>query len=449
MNLSPNATLATSKIEGRELRVAMLSVHTCPLAMLGGKKTGGMNVYVRDLSRELGRIGITVDVFTRSQDDCVPMVNHDLGPRARVIHIPAGPQAPIPVAEVGRYLDEFVAGVAAFATNEGVSYDLIHSHYWLSGIVAERLKAYWGDTPIIQMFHTLGHMKNRIAFGPDERAPQERLDGESHVMAVVDRIIAATPAEVAQLTWLYSADMSKVVVIPPGVDLERFHPIDSRAAKEHVGIPCGDKNIMFAGRIEPLKGIDTLIQAMALIKQRYPDVIENTCVAIIGGDPWADSPDAEMARLQAMRQDLDIHDFVLFLGAKDQDVLPYYYAAAEMVVMPSHYESFGMVALEAMAMGRPVIASEVGGLAFLIQDGINGYHVPTRDTEALAERIYELLSNPDCREQMGRAARANAERFDWSIIARRILTEYYRLLQPDGDSLIWSLPVAPPLVNDL
>ena len=412
------------------LRVAMLSMHTCPLAMLGGKKTGGMNVYVRDLSRELGRMGIDVDVFTRSQDDCVPMVNHDLGEHARVIHIPAGPQAPIPVSEVSHYIDEFAAGIAQFAATEQLHYDLIHSHYWLSGLVAEKLESYWGDTPIVHMFHTLGHMKNRIATDAGERAPQERLDGESHVMSVVDRIIAATPAEQAQLNWLYGADMEKVIIIPPGVDLERFHPIDKTEAKKRVGIPCGDKNIMFAGRIEPLKGIDTLIQAMALIKQRYPSVIENTFVAIIGGDPWADNPDAEMSRLQAMRQVLGIHDIVLFLGAKDQDVLPNYYAAAELVVMPSHYESFGMVALEAMAMGRPVIASEVGGLAFLIRDGINGYHVPTRDPEALAERIYELLSNNQCREEMGRAARQNAERFNWSIIAEHMVMVYQSLLDP-------------------
>ena len=415
----------------RNLRVAMLSVHTCLLAMLGGKKTGGMNVYVRDLSRELGRMGIDGDVFTRSQDDCVPMVNHDLGDRARVIHIPAGPQAPIPVAEVGHYLDEFAAGVAAFATAEGLHYDIIHSHYWLSGIVAEKLEAYWGETPIVHMFHTLGHMKNRIATEPGERAPQERIDGESHVMAVADRLIAATPAELAQMNWLYGAPMEKVIVIPPGVDLERFQPINKTEAKNRVGIPCGDKNIMFAGRIEPLKGIDTLIQAMALIRQRSPDVMDNTCVAIIGGDPWADSPDAEMARLQALRQELGINDLVLFLGAKDQDVLPNYYAAAEMVVMPSHYESFGMVALEAMAMGRPVIASEVGGLAYLVQDGVNGYHVPTRDPEALAERIYELLTNVDCREAMGIAARHYAERFDWRIIAGRIVAVYNRLLDPE------------------
>lgn len=412
------------------MRVAMLSMHTCPLAMLGGKKTGGMNVYVRDLSRELGRMGVAVDVYTRSQDDCVPMVNHELGEHARVIHIPAGPQAPIPVSEVEHYVDEFAAGIVEFAASEKLHYDLIHSHYWLSGLAAEKLEAYWGEMPIVHMFHTLGHMKNRIATSAGERATDERLAGESHVLAIADRIIAATPAEQAQLNWLYGAGAEKIIVIPPGVDLERFHPVDKAEAKKQVGIPCGDKNIMFAGRIEPLKGIDTLIQAMALIKQRHPSVMENTCVAIIGGDPWADDPDAEMTRLQQMRQDLDIHDFVLFLGAKDQEALPNYYAAAEMVVMPSHYESFGMVALEAMAMGRPVIASEVGGLAFLIQDGINGYHVPTRNPEVLAERIYELLANDQCREEMGRAARHYAERFDWAIIAHRMLAVYQSLVDP-------------------
>jgi D-inositol-3-phosphate glycosyltransferase len=415
-----------------DLRVAMLSVHTCPLAMLGGKKTGGMNVYVRDLSRELGRMGLKVDIFTRSQDDCVPMVNHDLQHGARVIHIPAGPQAPIPVAEVGNYLDEFVAGVAEFAAKEQLTYDLIHSHYWLSGLVAEKLRSLWGQVPIIHMFHTLGHMKNRVAINSSEMAPPERLQGEAYVMQIADCIIAATPAEKAQLNWLYQADMSKVVVIPPGVDLTRFKPIPADEAKKHVGIPCGDKNIMFAGRIEPLKGIDTLIQAMALIKQRRPEVIENTCVAIIGGDPWTDSPDEEMFRLQALLQELDIHDIVVFLGAKDQEVLPYYYAAAEMVIMPSHYESFGMVALEAMAMGRPVIASEVGGLAYLVQDGLNGYHVPSRNPEALAERIFELLTNDECRSALGYNARNYAERFDWSIIAGRLIEIYYQLRNQAG-----------------
>lgn len=404
-------------------RVAILSVHTCPLALLGGKKTGGMNVYVRDFSRELGKQGVLVDVFTRSQDDCQPMIKHDLGHDGRVIHIPAGPEKPIPVAEVGNYLDEFAAGVIAFAQEEGIAYDLIHSHYWLSGIVAEKLRAVW-HIPIVHMFHTLGHMKNRIAQSAAERAPQDRLDGESQVIQAVDRIIAATPAELAQLQWLYGADMRKVTVIPPGVDLERFKPIAPMVAKEYVRIPPQDKNIVFAGRIEPLKGIDTLLQAMSLIQTRRPEAIQNVCVAIIGGDPWSDSPDAEMARLQEMRHTLGIHDIVTFLGAKDQDILPYYYAAAEMVIMPSHYESFGMVALEAMAMGTPVIASEVGGLAFLVRDGENGFHVPSRDPEALAERIYTLLTNEDCRQTLGKQAQIYAQQYDWAIIVAKMRRLY-------------------------
>ena len=406
----------------------MLSVHTCPLALLGGKKTGGMNVYVRDLSRALGRQGIQVDVFTRSQDDCQPRIKHDLGHSGRVIHIPAGPEKPIPVAEIHRYLDEFSAGVLKFARIENIHYDLIHSHYWLSGLVAEELQRAWLHAPIIHMFHTLGHMKNRVAQSEEERVSQERIDGEHRVLQIADRIIVATPAEQAQLHWLYGATRGKEIIVPPGVDLERFHPIPKNIAKEHIGIPHEHKNILFAGRIEPLKGVDTLLRAMALIQQRYPKVVNDVCVAIIGGDPWADDPDAEMARLQELRLSLGVHDIVTFLGAKDQDSLPYYYAAAEMVVMPSHYESFGMVALEAMAMGTPVIASEVGGLAFLIHDGDNGFHVPSRDPEALAERIYELLVNEKCRQRLGRGALTYARQYDWSIIVKRMLRVYQSTL---------------------
>lgn len=402
----------------------MLSVHTCPLAMLGGKKTGGMNVYVREFSRELARRGVKVDVFTRSQDDCVPAISHDLGYGARVIHIAAGPQEPIPVSEIINYIDEFAAGVLQIAQKEGLQYDLIHSHYWLSGLVAEKLKKTWPNAPLLQMFHTLGYMKNRVATDDSERASMERIEGEKHVLEIADRIIVATPAEQAQLHWLYGSRSGKEIVIPPGVDLERFHAIPKLEAKARVGIPANHKNIMFAGRIEPLKGIDTLLQSIALIQNRYPETIKDVCVAIIGGDPWSDNPDVEMARLQAMRRELGVHDIVTFLGAKDQNILPNYYAAAEMVIMPSHYESFGMVALEAMATGTPVIASEVGGLAFLIRDGENGFHVPSRDPEALAERIYELLINPACRDRLGHQARLYAQKYAWPIIVDRMMRAY-------------------------
>jgi len=411
------------------MRIAMLSVHTCPLATLGGKKTGGMNVYVRDISREIARRGIKVDVFTRSEDDCQPTIRHDLGYGARVIHIKAGPEEPIPVIEIADHIDDFVAGVLNFAIQENVSYDLIHSHYWLSGLVAEALTGSWGDIPIIQMFHTLGHMKNRIALSPAERVPPQRLQGETHVMGIAAKIIAATQAEYAQLHWLYGADMKKVVTIPPGVDLDRFSPIPQNAAKKQVGISAHQKNILFAGRIEPLKGIETLLRAIALIQGLAPESIEDVSVTIIGGDPWGGSPDEEMARLQEMRTELGVIDIVTFMAAKDQDELPEYYAAAEMVVMPSHYESFGMVALEAMAMGTPVVASEVGGLAFLIQDGVNGFLVPSRDPEALAERIYTLLNDDNCQRQLSRQAASKAQQYDWALIVDRMLNVYRELIQ--------------------
>jgi D-inositol-3-phosphate glycosyltransferase len=396
--------------------------------MLGGKKTGGMNVYVRDFSRELARRGILVDVFTRSQDPLVPMMSYNLGENARVIHIAAGPEEPIPVGDIAPYMDEFTAEVVRFAAEEGIAYDLIHSHYWLSGIVAGKLRAHWPDVPIVHMFHTLGHMKNRVALSRAEMAPPERIAGELEVIKLVDRIIVATPAEQAQLHWLYGDRSNKQVVIPPGVDLERFAPLSKAEAKAHVGIPATNRNIMFVGRIEPLKGVDTLLQAMALIQERYPAVVENVCVAIIGGDPWSDNPDIEMARLQALREELGIRDFVTFLGAKAQNELPYFYSAAEMVIMPSHYESFGMVALEAMASGTPVIASEVGGLAFLVRDGENGFHVPSRDPEALAARIYELLTNDECRRAMGAQAQIHAQEYSWPLIVDRMLGVYDDLL---------------------
>lgn len=406
------------------LRIAMLSYHTCPLAMLGGKKTGGMNVYVRDLSSALAKLGIAVDVFTRSQDDCAPRVVHDLGPGARVMHIPAGPERPIPVNDTARYVDEFVANILDFAAREGLRYDVIHSHYWLSGIAAEALAQAWGGTPILHMFHTLGYMKNQIARDLSERAPQSRLDGEAHVGQIVDRLIAATPAEVEQLVELYAAPRARIAIVPPGVDLARFHPIAQLKAKQMIGIPPQRKNILFAGRIEPLKGIDTLLEAIALLKARHITDLADTCVTIIGGDPWADTLDEEMERLQRMSLELGLDDLVAFAGARDQHVLPYYYAAAEMVVMPSYYESFGMVALEAMAMGTPVIASEVGGLAYVVRDGYNGFLVPRRDAQALAQRIADLLNDQPLRQQLSHHATHYARDYDWSIIAERIAAVY-------------------------
>jgi D-inositol-3-phosphate glycosyltransferase len=417
-------------------RIAMLSVHTCPLAMLGGKETGGMNVYVRDLSRELGRRGFQVDVFTRSQNPAVPRVD-SLGQNARVIHVPAGPEAPYDKNLVYGHLPEFVAGVKRFAEEQGIAYDLIHSHYWLSGWVARELRRSWG-TPIVHMFHTLGRMKDSVAQRPEERETSRRIEVETQIMAFADRLVAATPLEKAQMVWLYGADPCKIEVIPGGVDLSLFRPLSQEETRRQLGICDRLHMILFVGRIEPLKGIDTLLRAMAIVAKDFPRWKDEICVCIVGGDA-SEKPDtinAEMERLRALREELGISDLVTFLGAQAQDTLPCYYSAADVLVVPSHYESFGMVALEAMACGTPVIASKVGGLSFTVQDGITGFHVPERDPEALAGKISLLLKDHDLRSRLGAQAVQWVRCYSWSKVADRIMSLYRRLV-PDRVTQIY------------
>jgi D-inositol-3-phosphate glycosyltransferase len=406
------------------LRIAMLSVHTCPLATLGGKETGGMNVYVRDLSRELARRGHYVDIYTRSQDGTHPRINQNgLGRGARVIHIRAGPEQPYNKNLVYDHLPEFVDGVLAQAQTDGAEYDVLHSHYWLSGVVAWELRQRWGK-PILHMFHTLGHMKNVVAQRPEERETVRRIEVESDIVQFADRLIAATPVEEEQLVQLYGADPSHVHVISPGVDTERFHPIPQAHAKERLALCPDCRLILFVGRIEPLKGVDNLLRAIALVVAKRPELREQLHVPIIGGDVDRIREDDEMVRLQELREELGIVDIVTFLGAKDQDTLQYYYSAAEMVVMPSDYESFGMVALEAMACGTPVIASDVGGLSFLVRHGRTGYRVPARDPKALAARVTRLLTDEGLRRRIGQRAACWAESYAWPRIADRIEALY-------------------------
>ena len=411
------------------MQIAMLSYHTCPLAVLGGKDTGGMNVYVREMTRQLGLMGIHVDVFTRSQNEHVPHVLHDLGCGNRVVHIRAGPEYPVPKKELVSNLPQFVDGIREFADSKGITYDLIHSHYWLSGLAAIELKQKWG-VPIMHMFHTLGLMKNRVAQRPEEIEGEYRIEGEQEVLRKTDRIVAATTAEYAQLLWLYQADMSKIIVIPPGVDVCRFYPIPSDEAKEFIGIPPCDRMLLFVGRIEPLKGLDVLIEAIGIMHRKEVLKENPFCLSIIGGDPEESTEQAsiEMKRIKSLSEQYGLKDLVTFLGARSQDSLPYYYSAAEAVVVPSQYESFGMVALEAMACGTPVVASQIGGLAFLVQDGVTGYTVPVDDPEALASHLTLLLQDTALRDQMGKQAVKLAQDYAWEKIADKLIPAYENLL---------------------
>lgn len=411
------------------MNIAMLSYHTCPLAVLGGKNTGGMNVYVRELTRFLGRVGVHVDVFTRSQDEHIPQVSHDLGYFNRVVHIPAGPEEFLPKPALPEYIEAFTKGILEFSETKGIHYDLIHSHYWLSGLAGERLKKTW-DVPLLQMFHTLGMMKQRIGRTDEEREGAYRVKGETRVMQAADRIIAATEAERSQLEMLYGLNHQKVSIVPPGVDTHHFYPIPPDEAKEAIGISPEDRLALYVGRIEPLKGVDTLIRAMAILKERCKSFACPDYLAIIGGDPEGAEAhlSEEMQRLQALCETLGLDEIVLFLGKRGQNTLPYYYSAAEVVVMPSFYESFGMVALEAMACGTPVIASRVGGLAFLVKDGETGYFVPAEDPEALAEKLRSLFVDHDRRDNFGQAAAEYAKNFSWELITQKILEIYNQLV---------------------
>ena len=399
------------------LRVAMLSVHTCPLAALGGKETGGMNVYVRELSRELGRMGVEVDVFTRSQNPSIPRVV-PFAPHVRVIHLAAGPEAPMARERIAEHLDEFVEGVDAWRVARG-DYDLVHAHYWLSGAAALALRERWG-TPVLQMFHTLGRLKNRVAHVPAEREPRARIAEEERIIATADRIVAANAVERSHLGRDYGADPRRIAVIPCGVDTELFAPRDRVASRRALDLD-GRSVLLYVGRIAPIKGLDTLLDAVARLR-----AADGPRLLVVGGE--ADEPtDGHEAALRARADRLGLGDAVRFLGAQPQDVLPLYYAAADVTILPSYYESFGMVALEAMACASPVIASRVGGLTTTVQDGVTGFLVPEGDGRALAERIAALLADPDLAWRVGREGVRWAARHRWPCVAEAVCREYATL----------------------
>jgi D-inositol-3-phosphate glycosyltransferase len=397
------------------LRVAMLSVHTCPLAAPGGKETGGMNVYVRETARELARMGAHVDVFTRSQNPRIPRVV-DMGQGARVVHLRAGPEAPMPREAVHRHLEQFVAGVEEFRWEEGLDYDLIHAHYWLSGAAALALRDAWG-VPHVQMFHTLGRLKNSVAQTPSEVEPELRISEESRIIAAADRMVAANVVERAHLVWYYGASADRVTVIPCGVDTELFQPMTRPTAKDLLELGP-DPLLLYVGRLQPIKGLETLLRAMTRLDGAAK-------LLIIGGDQ--DEPEnGHGVYLRERVAALGLARRVRFLGTQPQRRLRLFYAAADATVMPSYYESFGMVALEAMACGCPVVASRVGGLTTTIKDGVTGHLVPEGDPVALAQRLATLLDGPE-RDRLGREATRWAAEHRWPCVAEAVCRLYSEL----------------------
>lgn len=406
-------------------RIAVLSVHSCPLAALGGKETGGMNVYVRELSRELGRKGWQVDVFTRSQNPHIARIV-PLGRNARVIHLPAGPEIPVPKTEILRFLPDFIRNLEEFTFQNKIFYNLIHSHYWLSGWVGERLKEKW-LLPLLHMFHTLGFLKEATK---KEKESKERLKIEEKIMQKVDYLITSTPWEKEQIISFNNIDPAKIKVIPCGVDLRLFKPIPMGKAKKLLGLSAEKEFILYVGRIDAIKGIDVLIKAFAYLIKKYLRWRKELGLIIIGGevDISMREENQEWQRLKKMVENLGLQEQVAFWGPQRQDLLPYFYSAAQALILPSRYESFGMVALEAMACGTTVIASDVGGLPFTIEDGENGFLIPEGDWVSLAEKILEVVEHQDLRRRIKGEALRKAKNFAWPIITQKVLSLYDSLI---------------------
>lgn len=412
------------------MRLAVLSFHTCPLASLGGKETGGMNVYVRETCLQLGLRGIEVDIFTRSQDPRVPR-KVELAPGVVIHHVPAGPQSPYPKYRLVEHMEEFIERTLALASKP---YDLLYSHYWLSGMAGLSLRALWG-IPLVHMFHTMGWIKNLVARSRAEEEGEVRLLWEERVAMQADALVAPHPLERAQLVWQYKARPARVRVIPCGVDTSLFRPMN--LAESQKALQLDNRPwLIFVGRLDPIKGLDTLLRAMALLKSHKDLPKPSPSLMVVGGPPWESpsEPPEEVVEISREVRAMDLQDIVHFHGPKPQNLLPLYYSASMACVLPSRYESFGMAALEAMACGVPVVASRVGGLSYTVLDGQTGVLVPEGDSELLADAIFKLLQFPDWRAKLGAEAAKLAQRFSWSAVANALMDFFGEVLEQTSGS---------------
>ena len=401
--------------------VAMLCIHTSPLDTPGKTKdAGGMNVYIQELARELALQDIKVDIYTRRTDAHTPLVV-SVQPNVRVIHIKAGPLAPLPKDELYQYTPTFARHVDEFRRREGIHYDLIHSHYWISGVTAMRLACHWG-IPHITMFHTLGRLKQMA--NPDAPEPPLRLEMEQRLLHHVDRVITATNDEKNQILRCCSATTGRVATIPCGVDLQLFTAHEKHEARRRLELDPHTPVVLFAGRLDPFKGPDQLLQAAALMRQPAQ-------IVIVGGKLYGDK---DLQQLRQLAHTLGIEQRVSFVGAQPRDKMPLFYSAADVTVVPSYHETFGLAAVESLACGTPVVATRAGGLMTVVQHGVSGLLVP-RWPGAFAERIDLLLRDKALHARMSANARRSVEQFGWHCVALQVSAVYEELVS-DGYSLV-------------
>ena len=399
-----------------EARVAFISFHASPLAAPGEGKAGGMNVYVRQLARALGNNGLAVDVFTREHRPGATAADAvaSISPNVRVVHLPAG--APdTPLEDLFAHLPQFLQGMYAFRQDQGLDYRAVHSHYWLSGWLGRAFSQAL-DLPHVITFHTLSRIKMQSRAGETES--WERQQVEQELLASADRIIAFSPHERDAMVRLYGADARRIRLAPCGVDLSTFRPLDREESRQRLGLN-GDKVLLYVGRIESLKGVELLVHTAALL-----DTCEPVRVLVVGDD---NGQDREVDRLRRLAETLQVDDAFHFVGRVAQEELPVYYSAADVCVVPSFYESFGLAALESMACGTPVVASRVGGLSTVVRHGSTGYLKSWRCPEAFASSLEMIISSKSLQSSMGLAARRRAEDMSWDKVAGQI-AEVYRSL---------------------
>ncbi len=398
------------------LRIAMLSIHSSPMGPLGTQNTGGMSVYVRELAKWLGCNGHHVDIFTYTHRLSKEV---ELYPNVRLIHLASTKEEEISKADLADRLPDVFETLEHHCRKKNLSYDLIHSHYWLSGVVGAIAQSHW-KVPHLTMFHTLGAAKNKTASGENES--QRRMAHERWLAKTADGVVVPTLGEQKNLVHHYHARPEKISIIPCGVNLDLFQPMDRSAARKRLCIDPDADLVLYVGRFAPLKGLDQLLSAVARLKTRLPRLH----LLMIGGD----GPDAENTRnLMGRASRLNVQERVTFAGRIDQHDLPAYYCAADLLALPSHYESFGLVVLEALACGTPVVATPVGAAESILIEGLNGTIATGPNSAAVAYGIARVLDPPRDQRPSQDRIRATVSGHGWNRIAESVTQKYLALLE--------------------
>jgi D-inositol-3-phosphate glycosyltransferase len=400
------------------LKIAMLSIHSSPIGDLGTQDTGGMSVYVREMAKELGKKGHHIDIFTQHNVGKHDPIIH-LYDNVRLVHLSGGTRRNISKASLYEVLPQLFNELESFRIKENIAYDIIHSHYWLSGVLGLKLQSSWNAYHLIT-YHTIGAVKNLTC--PTENASELRLTNEKKLAKLCDRIVLPTQKEKEHLIQYYHAPVDKIRIVPCGVNLELFKPMDKLSVRRHLAFHMDDLIVLYVGRYTPIKGLDRLFKAFRNLTH-----LSHLRLVMVGGD-GEHSP--MFRQLKSKAKALHIENRLIFAGRVDQETLPEYYSAADVLVVPSYYESFGLVALEALACGTPVVTTSVGAMEDIVKDGVTGYVAKDTDPQHYARLIETVLLKQQQNGLSPSEIRSSVAEFTWSRSAS-LLLEAYRSLSAD------------------